>query len=68
MDMADVKLTPRQTAQLLAQLDHSLKFIHEARQQLIVAMANRRAAPADRPRGSIATSASRKRTRAANRR
>lgn len=41
--MGDVKLTPRQTADLLTRLDEGLKNVAEARDRIIDAMAERRA-------------------------
>ena len=59
--MADVKLTPRETAQLLTRLDESLKSVTEARQQLISAMAERRQAPKPVSSASRAVARPRKR-------
>lgn len=46
--MADVKLTPRETAALLNKLDESVDSVQEARQQIIEAMASRRQDDADK--------------------
>jgi hypothetical protein len=40
--MGDVKLTPRQTAAILAKLDDGLRCVSDARDQVIQAMADRR--------------------------
>ena len=40
--MGDVKLTPRQTAAILAKLDDGLRSVSDARDQVIQAMADRR--------------------------
>jgi hypothetical protein len=40
--MGDVKLTPRETAELLDTLDDTAKSLGEARSQLLDAMAKRR--------------------------
>ena len=44
--MADVKLTPRQTAEILSRLDEGARNVEEARKQLILAMAERTVTPA----------------------
>ena len=41
--MGDVKLTPRQTAAILTKLDDGARSVADARQQVIQAMADRRA-------------------------
>lgn len=41
--MADVKLTPRETAAILTKLDDGLRNVTAAREQVIQAMADRRA-------------------------
>jgi hypothetical protein len=53
--MADVKLTPRQTARLLTHLDESVRQLMAMREQLIDAMARRtvkRQLPRNERRGS----------------
>lgn len=40
--MADVKLTPRQTAAILTKLDEGVRNVTEARNAVIEAMADRR--------------------------
>ena len=40
--MGDVKLTPRQTADLLTKLDEGVRSVTEARNRIIAAMAARR--------------------------
>jgi hypothetical protein len=42
MTMADVKLTPRQLAELLSKLDHGLRSVAAAKDQVLQAMAERR--------------------------
>ena len=41
--MGDVKLTPRQTAAILTKLDDGVRSVADAREQVIQAMADRRA-------------------------
>jgi hypothetical protein len=41
--MGDVKLTPRQTAAILTKLDDGVRSVADAREQVIQAMAERRA-------------------------
>ena len=49
--MGDVKLTPRQTADLLAKLDEGIRSMTAARQRIITAMAERSTGlPARAPR------------------